>query len=137
MTGIVELLQLYPRTSIILLSVLVSLFITIIQFFFLNKDRLREIKARQKDLQKQMSEHRKAGNHDKVLELNKELTPLIMETFKHSLKPTIITMIPILIFFAFIRGVYVDTAIAGSWFWWYLIAALASSIVLRKLFRLP
>jgi uncharacterized membrane protein (DUF106 family) len=127
----------YPVTSIIIFAALISLFITIVNFFVLDKDRMREIKQKQKDLQKEMKEHQKAGNTDKMMELQKELLAYIPETFKHSMKPMLITIIPILILFAYIRGLYAATAISSTWFWWYLGTALISSIIFRKLFKLP
>jgi uncharacterized membrane protein (DUF106 family) len=39
----------------------------------MNKERMFEIKKRQKELQKEIKEHQKAGNHTKVMELNKEM----------------------------------------------------------------
>ena len=132
-----EFIQQYPRISIILFSALISLFISIVNFFILDKDRLREIKKRQKELQLEIKDHQKNGNHDKVMELNKELMAYIPETFKHSFKPMLITIIPILFLFTFIRGAYADTAIASTWFWWYLGSAIIASIFFRKLLKLP
>ncbi len=126
-----------PKLSIIVFSSVISLFITIVNFFMLDKDRLREIKKRQKELQGEIKEHQKAGNSDKVMELNKELMSYIPETFKHSLKPMIITLVPILILFTYIRGLYAETTLASTWFWWYLGGAIFSSIIFRKVFRLP
>ena len=87
----------YPRTSIIIISLAVALVITLINSLFMNKERMREIKKRQKELQKEIKEHQKAGNHDKVMQLNKEMFSFVGETFKHSLTPMLITIIPILI----------------------------------------
>jgi uncharacterized membrane protein (DUF106 family) len=126
-----------PVISILIFSSLISLLITIVNFFMLDKDRLREIKKRQKELQGEIKEHQKNGNQDKVMELNKELMGYIPETFKHSMKPMIITLIPILLLFAYIRGLYAETAIASTWFWWYLGGAIGSSIIFRKIFNLP
>lgn len=134
---ITELIIQYPRLSIIILAAAVSFFISLINYFFMDKERLREIKSKQKELQKEMKEHQKAGNHDKVMEINKEMMSYISETFKHSLKPMLITVVPVLIFFTFIKGVYVETAIAGTWFWWYIITAIISSMIFRKLLKLP
>jgi len=126
-----------PKIAIIIFAAIVSLFISLINFFMLDKERMREIKARQKELQVEMKQHQKDGNQDKVMELQKEMFSSIGETFKHSLKPMIITIIPVLILFAFIRNLFAETALASSWFWWYLGAALGSSLIFRKLFKLP
>ena len=126
-----------PKVSIITISVGVSFLISLINSLVMDKDRMREIKRKQKDIQAQATAHRKAGNHEKALELNKEMLSYTGEIFKHSMKPMLITMIPILIIFGFIRGIFSESAIAGSWFWYYLISAIASSMIFRKLFKLP
>lgn len=130
-------IELYPRLTLLGFAALISLFITIVNYFILDKEKMREIKAKQKELQKQMKEHQKAGNTEKMLELNKEFMSHTLETFKHSFKPMIITIIPILIFFGFIKNAYATTEIAKTWFWYYLGGALVSSLVFRKLFNLP
>jgi len=134
---VLELIPQYPKISIIIFAILISLFISIVNFFILDKDRMREIKKRQKELQAEMKEHQKAGNKDKVMELQKEMFSYVGETFRHSFKPMLITIIPVIIFFSFIRNAYAETALASSWFWWYLGAAIGSSIVFRKVFKLP
>ncbi len=134
---VLELVPLYPRTSIIIFAVLISLFISIVNYFILDKEKLREIKKRQKELQLEIKTHQKAGNHEKAMQLNKELLSQIPETFKHSMKPMLITIVPIIIFFGFMKGLYTETAIASTWFWWYLGGAIISSLAFRKLFNLP
>ena len=132
-----DLIVAYPRTSIIIISLAIALVITLINSIFMNKERMREIKKRQKELQKEIKEHQKAGNHTKVMELNKEMFSFVGETFKHSLTPMLITIVPILILFGFIRSVYSTTIIASTWFWWYLLGAIIGSMVFRKVFKMP
>lgn len=135
--ALMDLIVAYPRLSIILMAFAVSFLITLINNFVMDKERMREIKARQKEIQKEMTKHRKEGNHDKVLELNKEMMSYVGETFKQSFKPMLITIVPIIVFFSFIRNAYAETIIAGSWFWWYLLGAIGSSMIFRKVFRMP
>jgi uncharacterized membrane protein (DUF106 family) len=71
------------------------------------------------------------------MELNKEMFSFVGETFKHSLTPMLITIVPILILFGFIRSVYSTTIIASTWFWWYLLGAIIGSMVFRKVFKMP
>lgn len=126
-----------PRISIILISLTITLLITLVNFFFLDKEKMREIKAKQKELQVKMKEHQKAGETDKMMALQKELFSSTGEMMKHSLKPMLITMIPIIVLFGFVRSVYAETIIAGTWFWYYLVSALAGSMLFRKIFNLP
>lgn len=131
---IVELIHTYPRISIILISILVSLFITIVNYFVLDKERLHELKNKQKDLNAQIKAH---TDPQKKMELSGELMKHSMESMRHSFKPMLITMVPILIVFWFIRSVFADTTLGGGWFWYYLITAIVASIIFKKLFKLP
>jgi uncharacterized membrane protein (DUF106 family) len=53
-----------------------------------------------------------------------------MELMKHSFKPLLISFIPLIIFFWWIRGIY--SAVLPGWLWWYIPAGIISSIILRK-----
>ena len=133
--AISELIQAYPIWSIIVIGVLVSLFISLINYFVLDKDKMRQAKEKQKEIQKQMKEHK--HDHVKQTELSKELMSHTMENLKHSFKPMIITIIPILVIFWWMKEIFIETTIAKTWLWWYIGTAIASSLVFRKLFKLP
>ncbi len=137
MVSITAFIQAYPHLSIILISLLVTLFVTIVNYLVLDKERMREIKRRQKEIQQQMKKHQQEGNHDKMMELNKELLSQTKEMMTHSFKPMLFTIIPILLLFSVIRGWYAETTIASTWFWYYIGASIVGSIVFRKLFKLP
>ena len=137
MTGIVEIINAYPTISIVIISIGLSFFISLVNYFVLDKDRMRQIKADQKKMQQEISKHQKEGNTAKAMQLQKEMFAQSGEMLKHSFKPMIITAIPIIIVFALIKNVYAQTTIAKTWFWYYLVSAILSSIVFRKLFKLP
>jgi len=132
--GIIELMQGNPRISIAVFAFLVSFFISIIQKYFGNQKRLKEIRARQKELQQLMKENR--DDHEKVMEFQKEMFSYVGESFKHSFKPLLITMIPILVFFWWLRGIFAPTEIAGTWIWYYIGFSMVFGMVLRKILRL-
>src|SRR3990167_8156705 len=117
MVEVISLIQVYPKISIIIIALLVSFFISLINYFVMDKEKLREIKAKQKALQKEMKEHQKAGNTAKMMEMNKELMGHSMEMMKHSFKPMLITFIPIILFFKYVRGIYAETSLGGHWIW--------------------
>jgi len=56
---------------------------------------------------------------------------------RHSFKPMLITIVPILLFFSFMKGLFVNTEIAKTWIWWYIGGSIASSMIFRKLLKLP
>jgi uncharacterized membrane protein (DUF106 family) len=134
---VMEWIQTNPKLSIVAFSLGVSFFISLVNYFILDKDKMKDIKDRQKALQKEMKEHQKAGNHEKAMSLNKELLPLMSEMMKHSFKPMFITFLPIILLFNFLRGAYAETALASSWLWWYIGISIVGSIAFRKLFKLP
>ena len=132
--AIIELNQQYPKISIIIISVIVSLFITLVNYIVMDKVKMRESKERQKQLNQQIKAEK---DHNKKMELSQELMKHAMENMKHSFKPMLITFIPIILVLWFIKDVYSSTAIAKSWIWYYIIAAIITSLALRKLFKLP
>jgi len=129
-----ELIQNNPRISLILISVIASFFVTVVRYFMLDKEKMKEIKQRRKDLRQEMKKYK--DNPEKIMELNKRMMRDLPEELKHSFKPLIVTLIPFLILFAWLRSTYAVTDIAATWFWWYFGSALISSIILNKLFGL-
>jgi uncharacterized membrane protein (DUF106 family) len=136
----IETIQANPRVSIILFSVVVSFLITLVQHYVLDKEKVRTAKKKQKELRAQIK-----GEKDQaiVMELNKEMFEHSMSAAKHSFKPLLITLIPALVFFAWMKNIFVDTAIGNTsflfpvWLWYYIGASIVVSPILRKLFKLP
>jgi len=128
--AIIDLIQNNPRIAIIILSFLVTLFITTVTYFMTDRERMKEIKDRQKELRKEMKQYK--DNPEKMLEINKKLLEDMPEQLKHSMKPMLITFIPIILFFGWLRATFALTAIASTWFWWYIGFSILFSIVIRK-----
>ncbi|MCU0642196.1 MAG: EMC3/TMCO1 family protein [archaeon] len=133
--SITLLIQQHPLPSVIVMGILISFFISLVNYFVLDKEKMHAIKAKQKALQEEMKKHK--DNPTKLMELQKEMFSHMGETFKHSMKPMLITFIPLMILFPFMRTALVETAIKGTWFWWYIGVSLVSSLFFRKLFKLP
>lgn len=64
-------------------------------------------------------------------ELNAEMLSLTGVMFKSSMKPMIVTIIPFLLLFWWLKGIYVPL-LGNSWIWYYLGYSILASIVLRK-----
>ena len=133
MVDIVGLIQVNPKVSIIIISGLVSLFISAVNYFVMDKDKVRAMKEKQKKMKEEMKLHK--GNPQKMMEINKQMMGDSMENMKHSFKPMFITLIPILVVFAWIKNVFTD--VLSGWIWWYLVSAIVFSIIFRKVFKLP
>ena len=63
---------------------------------------MKELKDKQKEYQKQMKELR--SNPQEMMKVQKEAMKINFEYMKHSLKPTLITMIPVLLIFGWMVG---------------------------------
>jgi len=119
------------RISIVVLSFFVTLFITIVTYYMTDRVRMKELKDKQKRLRKEIKQYR--DNPQKMMELNKQMMEDMPEQLKHSFKPMLITMLPIIIIFDWLRSTFVLTAIAKTWFWWYIGSSIVFSMTLRKM----
>jgi len=129
-----EFIQNNPRLAIILVSLLVALFITIISYFLTDKEKMKEMRQKQIELKKEMNLYK--DNPQKMMEINKKMLEHMPEQMKMSLKPTLVTMIPLLIMFGWLRSTFAITTLASTWIWYYIVSSLIFSIILRKVFGL-
>ena len=131
---ITEFIQNNPRISIIFISFLVTLVVTIVSYYFTDREKMKEIKERQKHLRTEMKKHK--DNPEKMMEINQKMLEDIPEQMKQSFKPMLITIIPLIIFFGWLRSTFGATDIASTWLWWYIGASVAFSLIIRKSFGL-
>lgn len=127
---IIEIIQNNPISSILILSLLATIFITIVNFFMVDRTKMKEIKEKQKALRQEVKKYK--DNPQKMMEFNKQMIEGMPEQLKHSLKPMIITTIPMLILFVWLRSIFIMTAIASTWIWWYIGSSIIFNICLRK-----
>ncbi|HJX49957.1 MAG TPA: EMC3/TMCO1 family protein [Candidatus Nanoarchaeia archaeon] len=120
-----------PKLSVIVLAFLVTLVMTLVTKFLTNQPKMRELKDKQKQCQINLKSF-PLGSED-ALKVQKEMMACTMELMKHSFKPILISFIPLILFFWWIRGVY-STVLSG-WIWWYIPAGIISSIILRKILK--
>lgn len=132
--SITTLIQANPQTSILILSLLVTLFVTVISYYFTDRNLMKEIKERQKSLREEMKKYR--DNPQKMMELNKQIMADFPNQMKQSMKVSLITLIPLIFVFNWLRVVFAGTTIASNWIWWYIISSIVFSIGLRKIFKL-
>lgn len=125
-----ELMIANPKVSIVLVSLLVTLFMTLITKKFTDQNRMKELKQIQKSCQIKLKDVK--GKPEEMSKINKRMMECSMELMKHSFKPMLITFIPIIILFWWIKSVYVG--VLNGWIWWYLGASIVSSIIFRKVF---
>ena len=128
--SLIEVMAASPKYSIAIFSVVVTLISTLVQKHFTDQEHLKSLKKRQKEIQKEL---KKAKEPSVMQELNSEMLQLTGVMFKKSMKPMFVTMIPFLLLFVWLRGVYAP--VLSSWIWYYIGYSIVASIVLRKVLK--
>ena len=128
---IVEMMVASPKYSIAVFSVVVTLISTLAHKWLTNQEHLKSLKKRQKEIQKELK-----GCKDGCLmkELNSEMLQLTGVMFKSSMKPMLVTIVPFLVLFTWLRSVYVPV-MGNGWIWYYLGYSVLASIILRKILK--
>jgi len=96
------LMKLGPFWAVIFVSVVMTLVVTFAYKYLTNQEKMKSLKEEQKHHQKRMKEFK----HDpaKMMEIQKQAMSASMEYMKHSFKPMIFTMIPILLVFGWMNA---------------------------------
>jgi uncharacterized membrane protein (DUF106 family) len=126
-----------PLTGLIIISFLIALISTLVYKFATDQNLMKNIKEEMKDLK---NEIKKAANDPaKMDELNKRSIEKSMTQMKHSMRPTLWTIIPFLLVFVWLRVEYTDLAVKflwiDSWFWIYFLFSIIFSLVLKKILK--
>src|SRR3989338_11338561 len=98
------LLKLPVLWVVIILSFIVSVIIIVITKYTTDQTLMKKLKDDIKDYQKQIKELK--GNPAKAMEVQKKAMELNMKYMMHSLKPTIITFIPIILIFGWMSATF-------------------------------
>ena len=96
------LLKLQPVWAILIISLVVSFIIVIIYRLLTNQKEMKALKDEIKSHQKQMREFK--NEPQKVLEIQKKAMQVNMKYMGKSMKPTIITFIPIILIFGWMQA---------------------------------
>lgn len=133
--------------NILVMSFIITFFITIIYKFTTDQLLLKELKTQVKTYQVQMKEHK--SNPQKLMEIQKESMGLNMKYMKHSMKPMLFTFIPIILIFGWLN----TTSAVGTkdiiswgfsiplfgtglgWLGTYIISSIIFSTILRKIMK--
>jgi len=126
-----EVIVANPRVSILVVSVIVTFVATLAHKWLTNQEHMKGLKARQKEIQKEL---RGCKDGCKMKELNGEMMKLTGVMFKSSMRPMFVTIIPFLILFAYLRSVFTPV-MGSSWIWYYLGFSIVASIIIRKVMK--
>ena len=135
-----RLLDYNINLGMIIISALITLFITIIQKYTIDNDMLRNLKKEQKMLAEEVKKFK--DDPAKMMELNKKSLAKAGEMMNLSMGSFMYTAIPIILFFRWFSDYFTvlgNVKIFGflSWFWAYLLFSIIFSMVFRKMFKLP
>lgn len=126
----------YPRISIVIFSLLVSLISTVVTKYTTDQHMMKGIKDRQKEIQKELKEKKYSPTDKRYLELQNEILGLTGKMLKNTFKPLLITMVPFLILFYWLRNFFgVELGMGNSWLWYYIIPSIVISSFYRKIFK--
>jgi uncharacterized membrane protein (DUF106 family) len=133
--------------GIILISVLLTLLITLFYKFFTNQELMKSLKKELKSLQKEMKTLK--DNPEKFMKTQKKAMQKNLEYMKHSMKPTLITFLPLILIFGWLRFKFADSGdifiwgfnipLFGTGLGWlgiYFFSAVISSIIFRKILKI-
>ena len=127
----------YPMPALIIISAVLTLITTILMLHFTDQEHIKNLKKRNKELQKELKACHKKGEHARVQEINQEAMELSLKLMKSSfsVKMLLITLVPFFIIFRFLRGFYIP--LYGNW-WilYYIVASMVASTIYRKLFKM-
>ncbi len=140
------LIESYPLAFIIGVSFLVTLFITLAYKYFTNQDEMKRLRKELKELQGAVKENK--DDNTKVLELQKEAMQKNAEYMKHSFKPMLVTFLPLIIVFGWLRGAYAGTGdlihwgvaipifgTGAGWLLSYILFSFLFSFIVRKMMK--
>lgn len=140
-----------PRQEIILVifcaAGLVSLISTLVYKMFVNQEEMRDIKKKLETLQKKLQKAQTEQKTEEMQKIFQQITTIQFDMMGKTMKPTMFSLIPILMIFTWIRafvGTYgpLEYVIimpfpffykSLGWLGWYILSSLAISFPLRKL----
>lgn len=124
--------------AILGIAFILTLITTLVYKYMTNQEMLKSLKTEIKEIQNEMKSSK--DNPDKMMQAQKLAMEKNMVYMKHSLKPVLVTFVPFILIFGWLRIHYTilgDPSILFglSWIWVYLIFSILISIALRKLLK--
>ncbi len=96
------LLNISPFLGILIVSLVISLITVLVYKYFTNQVEMKRLKEQQKEYQQRMKELR--DNPSEMMKVQKEAMSKNFEYMKHSLRATLITMLPIILIFGWMTA---------------------------------
>lgn len=116
---------------------IITLLTTLLQKYGTDQEKLKQMKDDQKRLQDEMKKHK--DNPEKFLELQKKSMEFIPQTMDLTMKPLLFTAVPFILFFRWFYDYFtpLNYQFFGhiTWFWYYFLASIVFSMILRKVLK--
>ena len=134
-----------PAIFTMFVALFTSLVSQLMFVFFTNKEFISDSRNEMKKLQKKLKEMNPSD--EKYLETQSKMLDINMQLMSHTMKPTMITMLPFIALFVYVKSVVPKGALVelpitlpfiGSSLGFlgvYFISSLVFSTVIRKIFR--
>ncbi len=123
-----------PVYGIAVVAFIITLLSTLAYKYLTDQEALKKLKEDNKKLQEDMKNAK--GDVKKMTELQKEAFQKgFIEPMKHQMKPIIVTFIPFVVVFTWLRNTYQNQGeilFSLGWFGTYIIFSILFSILLRK-----
>ncbi len=139
----------HPAVAVALIAFILTVLTTLAYKLLTNQEKMKTMKEEQKMLQAEIKEQMKQKNHEKMMELQKLAMEKNLAYMKHSMWPMLITLVPLLIIFGWIRTTFgaadgpnpalFHLPVLGwglSWLWVYIIISVITSMIIRKVFKI-
>lgn len=138
------LLRLPAWAFLLLISIVLSLVVTLIYKYATDQAVVKELRDQLKSYSKQMKEAK--NDMAKLNEIQKKSMSLNMKLMKQNFKPMLITMIPFIAIFWWLRGIYTDVTVIQfgfhfplssletglGWIGFYILCSMLFTTVFRK-----
>jgi uncharacterized membrane protein (DUF106 family) len=149
-----EFVKAQPLLSIVLFSFVITAVLTFLYRILTKQEEIKALKAQTKELQAKIKAE---TNKEKQLELQKKMWEISGELMRHSMKPTLVTMLPLLfIVLWWLPRLYAGVGAiipwnikipilcsilpglcdGAGWLLCYIIFSTFFSITLRKIFKI-
>jgi len=99
---LLPLFKLGPLFMILIVSLIVSLVITFVYKWMTDQDLMKTLKGDVKSMQKEMKQLK--DNPEKMMKMQKKAMEKNMKYMMHSLKPTLVTFIPLILIFGWLNA---------------------------------
>jgi uncharacterized membrane protein (DUF106 family) len=126
------LFGLKPSHFLFGISIILSIFVTLVYKYMTDQTLMRELKKDLKKYQKQMKEHR--SDATKVSEVSKKSMAVNMKYMHQSMKPMLITMLPFLGIFTWLRSNFAETIMYNLPVWPHTLGWLGTYIIFSMVF---